>query len=98
MTTTKTITVNRYGDLDVLEVKETPLPEPGPDEARIKVLVAGVAFGDIQLRKGVSPQALMVKRPFVPGFDIVGTVDELGVNVSSVKRGQTRGKVVLTCT
>jgi hypothetical protein len=29
-----------------------PLPKPHPDEVRIKVVAAGVAFGDIQLRKG----------------------------------------------
>ena len=69
-------------------MKEVSLPKPHPDEVRIKVVAAGVAFGDIQLRRGVSPQALIVKRPFVPGFDIVGTVDAVGSNTSSAKVGQ----------
>ena len=65
----KTILVRRYGGPEVLEITERPVPIPNPDEVRIKVLAAGVAFGDIQLRKGVSWQSLMTKLPLVPGYD-----------------------------
>jgi NADPH:quinone reductase-like Zn-dependent oxidoreductase len=88
MATYKTILVNHYGGPEMLELKELPLPEPAPGEIRLKVLAAGVAFGDIQLRKGVSWQSLMTKLPLVPGYDVVGIVDTVGDQVSSVKPGQ----------
>lgn len=41
------------GVLDVVE--ETCLPEPEANEVRVKVLVAGVAFTDVMIRKGMYP-------------------------------------------
>ncbi len=88
MTTYKTILVSRYGDPEVLELKERPLPEPAPGAIRLKGLAAGVAFGDIQLRNGVSILSLITKLPFVPGYDVVGVIDAGGANVTSGKIGQ----------
>ncbi len=79
----KRIVVSRYGGPEVLQVIEDELPEPQPNEVRVKVLAAGVAWGDILKRKGFGAHS-----PFIPGHDIVGVVDKVGTSVSSVEVGQ----------
>ncbi len=81
----KRVIISRYGGPEVLQVIEDELPEPQPGEVRVKVLAAGVAWGDIQKRAGLG---LGIHPPFTPGYDIVGTVDKLGANVSTVDVGQ----------
>lgn len=81
----KRIVISRYGGPEVLQVVEAELPEPQPGEVRVKILAAGVAWGDILKREGLG---FGVRPPFTPGYDIVGTVDKLGANVSTVDIGQ----------
>jgi NADPH2:quinone reductase len=42
-------------------------------------LAAGLALPDVLAREGVHPETLRV--PYTPGWDLVGTVDELGQGV-----------------
>ncbi|MDZ4769242.1 MAG: medium chain dehydrogenase/reductase family protein [Chloroflexota bacterium] len=82
----KRIVVSRYGGTEVLQVIEDELPQPQPDEVRVKILTAGVAWGDILKREGWAGRAL--KPPFTPGYDIVGIVDKPGENVTTLQSGQ----------
>ncbi|MFC4907279.1 nitroreductase/quinone reductase family protein [Actinomadura gamaensis] len=70
------VVVSRFGGPEVLELAEAPRPEPGPGEARIKVVAAGVSFTDVLMREGAYPGG--PRPPFTPGYDVVGTVDALG--------------------
>ncbi|MCL4531168.1 MAG: medium chain dehydrogenase/reductase family protein [Chloroflexi bacterium] len=81
----KRIVISHYGDPEVLQVVEDELQEPRPGEVRVKILAAGVAWGDILKRSGLGTG---VRPPFTPGYDIVGKVERLGDDVSSVKVGQ----------
>jgi NADPH2:quinone reductase len=45
------IVVTRHGAPDVLQVVEEDLPEPGPGEARLRVLAAGLSAYDLMLRR-----------------------------------------------
>lgn len=65
------IMVDRAGDADVLQVCETELPKPGPDEVLVRVLAAGVGPWDAHLRNGEIP----VQRPYVPGAEFAGVVE-----------------------
>jgi len=66
---------------------EEDLPEPGPDEARVRVLAAGVSAFDLMFRKsGRLPGTPKV--PFTLGEDVVGVVDETGERVSTLEQGQ----------
>ena len=67
------------GGPEVLQLVEEEIPEPGPGEVRVKVLTAGVAFGDLLWMSGVVPGS--PKPPFSPGYDFVGVVDKLGEGV-----------------
>jgi NADPH:quinone reductase-like Zn-dependent oxidoreductase len=67
----KAIMVNRFGDPDVLEHAEVPLPEPGPGEVLVRVLAAGVGPWDASLRRG----ALGGSLPYIPGAEFAGLVE-----------------------
>lgn len=82
----KRIVVSRYGGTEVLQVIEDELPQPQPDEVRIKILTAGVAWGDILKREGWAGRG--VQPPFTPGYDLVGLVDKPGENVTTLQSGQ----------
>ena len=83
------IVVLHRGGPDVLEVVDETLPEPGPNDARVKVLAAGVSAYDVMLRSRRFPGFTRV--PYTPGEDIVGVVDAVGSNVSGLDVGQRVG-------
>jgi len=81
------IVVARHGGPEVLQVVEEPIPEPQAGEARVRMLAAGVSAYDLMSRgSGWFPGT--PKPPFTIGEDIVGIVDKLGENVSTVELGQ----------
>ena len=80
------ITIPHPGGPEVLEVIEEPIPEPKPGEARVKVLTAGVARADVLMRMGQYPGSTP-PYPYTPGYDVVGEVDLLGNETSTLKVG-----------
>ncbi|MBE9127601.1 MULTISPECIES: medium chain dehydrogenase/reductase family protein [unclassified Coleofasciculus] len=82
----KRVVITRHGSRDVLQVVEDNLPEPQSGQVRVKVLATGAAFTDVLMREGLYPDLPGV--PFSPGYDIVGTVDQVGDGVSTPKVGQ----------
>ena len=79
------VAVTRRGGPEVLRVIEDDLPEPAAGQVRVKVLAAGVAFGDVMRR------ALLFDaggKPRTLGYDIVGRVDQPGEGVTTVYPGQ----------
>lgn len=81
----RAIQITAYGDIDRLAVRELPDPAPGPGEVAIAVRVFGVNFADVLARVGLYVQA--PKLPFVPGFEVAGTVVGTGAGVTSLKVG-----------
>jgi len=82
------IRISRFGGPEVLELAaEQDLPEPRPDEVRVKVLAAGTGFTDTFIRMGHYPD-FKGPLPFTPGYDLVGEVDALGAGVTALKAGQ----------
>jgi NADPH:quinone reductase-like Zn-dependent oxidoreductase len=64
---------------DILKATEIPMPEPGPNEVRIKVIASPINPSDIafvQNRYGIRPHL-----PSGAGFEGVGIVDALGEGV-----------------
>jgi NADPH2:quinone reductase len=81
----KRVVVAHFGGPEVLRVVEDDAPRPGPGEARVRVLAAGVSFTDAQLRAGT--YLGVPKPPFTPGYDLVGVVEELGPACSRLRQG-----------
>jgi NADPH2:quinone reductase len=79
----KGILVEKNGGPEVLHFKELSLEKPGPGQARIKLMAAGLNFIDIYQRRGTYP----VQLPYTPGLEGSGVVEEIGPNVTSVKVG-----------
>lgn len=67
--------------------EQSTIPDPGPDEVRIKVLAAGTGFTDIFIRRGRYPD-YKGPVPFTPGYDLVGIVDKVGPGVAGLHEGQ----------
>lgn len=80
------IIVTHYGGPDALDVVEEECPEPKSGEVRVKVLAAGVSLPDVLAREGIHPETPRV--PYTPGWDLIGTVDQIGEGVSGFELGQ----------
>jgi len=76
----KTVIVTAFGDEDVLEVREVPVPEAGVGEVLIKVHAAGINYADIMQRNGLYPGG--PQPPFGAGFEVAGVVEQVGPGVS----------------
>src|SRR4051794_26050925 len=81
--TMKTIRIHGFGGPEVLSVDDLPLPEPGPEQARVKLAAIGVNFIDTYQRKGLYPGPL----PRVLGGESAGVVDAIGAGVTELKAG-----------
>jgi len=81
-TTMLAAVVVRHGGPEALELREVPVPEPGPGEVRLRVGAAALNRADLGLLRGLSGPGLRPKRlPMVPGVDVAGTVDARGAGV-----------------
>jgi NADPH:quinone reductase len=80
------IIVNHYGGPNELRTLVEDCPEPKDDEARVRVLAAGVSLPDVMMREGIHPETPPL--PFTPGWDLVGVVDRIGSRVTGIKQGQ----------
>jgi NADPH:quinone reductase-like Zn-dependent oxidoreductase len=82
------IRISRFGGPEVLEMtEERTIPEPGPGEARIKVIAAGTGFTDTMIRRGRYPD-FKGPLPFTPGYDLVGIVEKNGPGVTTPNENQ----------
>src|SRR5437867_3649562 len=86
-TTMKAVVITRPGGPEVLHIQERPLPVPGGDQVRVRVLVAGVNRGDIMQRQGHYPAPPGASAD-VPGLEIMGLVDAVGPGVTAWQPGQ----------
>src|SRR5271168_861931 len=82
----RAVVITRHGGPGVLAVEERPDPDLGPGEVRIAVAAAGVNFADVMARMGLYPDA--PKTPCVVGYEVAGTVLELGEGVHGLSPGQ----------
>ncbi|MBL1098484.1 alpha/beta hydrolase fold domain-containing protein [Streptomyces sp. 205] len=78
-----------YGDPEVLEVAEVPLPEPGPGQVRVRVHAAGANALDSKKRRGLfAPGQDAPAEPQPLGLEMAGVIDALGPGVTRWKTGQ----------
>ncbi|WP_067837398.1 quinone oxidoreductase family protein [Nocardia lijiangensis] len=79
----RAIRFHAFGTPDVLSLEEVPDPQLTADSVLIKVAAAGVSYADIQMRSGVMKKHAWFPSPplpFGPGFEVAGTVVEVGAN------------------
>lgn len=61
--------------LDEVTVVDSAVPEPGPGEVRVEVALAGICGSDTHAVAGHHP---LLPPPYLPGHELVGTVDRIG--------------------
>ncbi|MEV4557558.1 NADP-dependent oxidoreductase [Kitasatospora sp. NPDC049285] len=84
---TKAIAFPHYGGVDVLRPVDVELPAPGPGQVRVAVRAAGVNPLDHKLRSGALDGVFAVAFPFVPGYEVAGTVEAVGAGVTGFAPG-----------
>jgi D-arabinose 1-dehydrogenase-like Zn-dependent alcohol dehydrogenase len=70
------------------ELVERDIREPGPGQVRVKVEACGICHSDALVKEGLWPG---LQYPRVPGHEIGGRLDALGVGVTAWKKGDRVG-------
>jgi NADPH2:quinone reductase len=81
----KAVRIHEFGGADNLKVDEIDKPTPKAGEVLIKTEASGINFADIMLRQNkylFSPEL-----PFTMGFEVAGTVEEVGEGVEHLQVG-----------
>jgi NADPH:quinone reductase-like Zn-dependent oxidoreductase len=76
----KAITFADYGDPDILQLTDLPDPKVGPGEVLIRVRSASVNPIDWKVMKGYLDGLMVVEFPAIPGWDVAGVVEAVGLD------------------
>ena len=88
---TKRLEVNSFGGPEVIRVVEDEkMPEPGPGEACIRVEASSLVFTDMLIRRNLYP-VLKLTLPLTLGYDLIGRVEAVADNVTTVSPGDRVG-------
>ncbi|MEU6443133.1 NADP-dependent oxidoreductase [Streptomyces sp. NPDC047046] len=78
----KAVGITTYGGPEALHLVELPDPHAGPGQVRVRVQAAAVNPADVMLRDGVLADWYAgAGKPFIPGMDIAGVIDQVGHGV-----------------
>lgn len=94
MTTPRTMqaaVVEQFGR--PLQLREVPVPQPGPGQALVEIVASGVCHTDLHAAEGDWP--VKPTLPFIPGHEGAGIVVALGPGVTHLKEGDRVGIVWL---
>ena len=93
----RAIVTTKYGPPDVLQLQEVEKPTPKEDEVLIRIRATTVTAGDCELRSLNVPlgMQLMMRAGFgfrrprfkIPGTELAGEIEALGVDVTEFKVG-----------
>ena len=81
----RAIVCNELGPASQLALEDFADPVPGPDDAVIDVMAAGVNFPDTLIIQG--KYQVRPPLPFVPGAEAAGVVRAVGANVNHIQPG-----------
>lgn len=83
----KAVQMDERGDLDVLEVRDIPVPVPAVGEVLVEVRTAGINPGEAMIRRGLLDDRYPVVLPSGQGSDLAGVVAGLGAGVTQFAVG-----------
>lgn len=83
----KAITLQEYGGPETLEVTERPEPKVAPDQVLVRVRAAGVNPVDWKAASGGLDAIYETRFPLIPGWDVAGTVEAVGVDAGEFAVG-----------
>jgi propanol-preferring alcohol dehydrogenase len=79
--------VEKFGQ--PLELREVPIPVPGPGQALVKIISTGVCHTDLHAADGDWP--IKPTLPFIPGHEGAGIAVAIGPGVKHLKEGDRVG-------
>ena len=85
----KALILTQPGRPPQLDLKDLPVPVPGPTEALVQVAACGFCHHDLLVMSGTLRRG--VKEDVVLGHEIAGTVVEIGDEVTSLAVGTSAG-------
>lgn len=83
----RAITYSRFGGADVLELSELPTPKVGPDTVLVRVRATSVNPVDWKVREGYLDAIMDTTFPVVPGWDVAGVVERVGLDTPELSVG-----------
>ena len=83
----KAVQYDRYGDIDVLEVRDVERPRPGAGEVLVEVKAAAINPGEAMIRRGALHDRWPATFPSGQGSDLAGVVAEVGKGVDTFAVG-----------
>lgn len=84
---TKAVVINQYGGKDQLEEATVTLPELGGKQVLVSVDATSINPIDWKLREGYLAQMFPWDFPIILGWDVAGTIEEVGHDVTEWKVG-----------
>jgi NADPH:quinone reductase len=81
----RAVQFSRFGGPEVLEMFESPIPQPGPGQVLIGVRAAGVNFAETLMRQ--NKYAVTPGLPAIPGVEAAGIIESTGEGVAGLRVG-----------
>ncbi|WOH19212.1 NADP-dependent oxidoreductase [Paenarthrobacter sp. GOM3] len=83
----KAITYSEYGNPDVLELTDQPLPKVGPGMVLVKIKATSVNPVDWKIMGGHLDPLMDIQFPAIPGWDVAGVVESVGIDAHKFQPG-----------
>ena len=71
-----------------LRIEDVPCPQPGPDQALVKMGAAGICGSDMHYYRHGQIGKFKIREPLIPGHEASGVIAALGANVTGLEEGQ----------
>ncbi|HEY5333286.1 MAG TPA: NADP-dependent oxidoreductase [Solirubrobacterales bacterium] len=79
--------IDSFGGADLIHTETQPIARPGAGEVQLKVAAVAVNPVDLQTRSGTVVDPEVAKFPMVLGWDVAGTIHEVGTDVEGWQVG-----------
>jgi NADPH:quinone reductase-like Zn-dependent oxidoreductase len=83
----KAVRFDDYGQVDVLDVRDAPVPEPADGQVLVRVRAAGINPGEAKIREGALHERWPATFPSGQGSDFAGVVERAGDGVTGIAPG-----------
>ena len=86
--------LTEYGDVDKLEIRDVPEPEPRPGEVKVRVAASSINPIDYWTRSGRLQNEFPLVLPAILGRDVSGEVVRVGRGVTLARAAAERSLVI----
>jgi NADPH:quinone reductase-like Zn-dependent oxidoreductase len=83
----RAVRFDEYGTVNVLDVRDVPVPAPGAGQVLVKVRAAGINPGEAKIREGALHARWPATFPSGQGSDFAGVVEAVGPGVTTAEPG-----------